>query len=371
MHKLLERQLRKHVPQGLPQDEGYRRFLRAVDEAYVQADEARLSTERSLELMSGELLDRNEQLQRDLLEIQRLELELRQADKLRAVGQLAAGVAHEINTPIQFVGDSLDFVQQSFHALRRLLDSGRNLLECAAQDEKASAAAGRLLGVCEEIDADYLLGEVPLALERALEGVGRSAHIGGALKDFGRPDVRVRTFSDLKRGLKNTLTVAHSEIRPIADVVLLLGEIPQVPCFAGDLNQVFLNLLINAAHAIEQRFRGSDGRGTITLKTWADETSAFVEIADNGSGIASVDQARIFEPFFTTKPVGKGTGQGLAIARSIVTDKHAGKLSFESELGRGTRFLVQLPLRAPEATANGAEHDARANGKTHHAKEAR
>lgn len=348
MHKLLERQLRKHVPQGAPPCEGYARLLAAVDEAYVQADEARLYAERSLELMSSELLERNEQLQRDLLEIKRLELELRQADKLRAVGQLAAGVAHEINTPIQFVGDSLAFLRQGFREFLRLLDSARGLLECLGANGDPLPALDRVIAASAEIDGDYLLAEFPVAIDRACEGVEHVAQIVAALKDFGRPDQRARTFSDLNRGLRNTLTVAQSEIRRFADVDLQLGELPNVPCFPGDLNQVFLNLLINAAHAIEQRFYGSSTRGAITLKTWADATSAFIEVTDNGAGIPAGDKARIFEPFFTTKPVGKGTGQGLAISHSIVTDKHGGTLTFESEAGLGTRFLIRLPLEVPE-----------------------
>ena len=351
MHKLLQRQIRKHFPNGQPGSEDFSRFARAVDDAYQQADDARLSVQRSLELMSNELLFRNEQLQADLVEIKRLELELRQADKLRAVGQLAAGVAHEINTPLHFVSDSLGFLDDAIGELGRLAEAGRRLCKRVADGEDARADVARLMQDAADVDAEYLLREFPIALERALEGVARVTQIVVALKDFGRPDQRERTFADLNHGLCNTLTVAQSEIRDVADVKLDLGEVPAVPCFVGDLNQVFLNLLVNAAHAIEQRFHGTSVRGVIQVRTWTDGESAFAEIADNGGGIAAADQPRIFEPFFTTKPVGKGTGQGLVISRSIVTDKHGGSLTFDSEQGHGTRFLIRLPLETLPSSA--------------------
>jgi signal transduction histidine kinase len=348
LHKLLERQLRKHFPTGQPEGIDFVRFCAAVDEAYLHADEARLSVERSLELMSNELLQRNEQLQADLLEIKRLELELRQVDKLRAVGQLASGVAHEINTPIQFVSDSLSFMQDAMGELSRIAAGGRLVCELVARGENALPALANLEQLSLEVEADYLVREVPLALERALEGVARVAQIVAAMKDFGRPDQRDRVFADLNRGLTNTLIVAQSEIRQFADVQLELGELPSVSCYAGDINQVFLNLLVNAAHAIEQRFLDSVDRGLICVRSWQQDEWVFIEVADNGQGIAEADRARIFEPFFTTKPVGKGTGQGLAISRSIVADKHGGSLSFDSEVGSGTRFLIKLPVEAPE-----------------------
>jgi signal transduction histidine kinase len=348
LHKLLERQLRKHFPTGQPEGGDFVRFCAAVAEAYQHADDARISVERSLELMSSELLQRNEQLQADLLEIKRLELELRQVDKLRAVGQLASGVAHEINTPIQFVSDSLSFLQDAMVELRRIAASGRLVCELVGRGEDALTALTSLEQLSEEVEADYLLREVPLALEHALEGVARVSQIVVAMKDFGRPDQRDRVFCDLNRGLTNTLIVAQSEIRRHADVQLELSELPSVSCYAGDINQVFLNLLVNAAHAVEQRFSGGVDRGLICVRSWHEDEWVFIEVADNGSGIADADRPRIFEPFFTTKPVGKGTGQGLAISRSIVADKHGGSLSFESELGRGTRFLIKLPVEAQE-----------------------
>ncbi len=362
MHKLLERQLKKHFPAGHPAGEEFGRFSTAVGEAYTHSDDERFSVERSLELMSNELLERNEQLQADLLEIQRLGLELRQAEKLRAVGQLAAGVAHEINTPIQFVSDNLSFLQDATNELTRLANGARLVCDLVGRGENALPALADLEQLAHEVEADYLQREFPIALERALDGIARVAQIISALKDFGRPEQRERSFSDLNRGLTNTLTVAQSQIKHVADVRLELGDLPAVPCYAGDLNQVFLNLLINAAHAIEERFQGTAERGLIHVRSWVEEPFVYIEIGDNGRGIADADRLRIFEPFFTTKPVGKGSGQGLAIARSIVTDKHGGTIHFDSEFGNGTRFRITLPLEAPTshaepkncATANGS-----------------
>ena len=356
MHKLLERQLKKYFSAGVPPGEAFARFSTAVDDAYRHADDARISVERSLDLMSNELLERNEQLQADLLEIKRLGLELRQAEKLRAVGQLAAGVAHEINTPIQFVGDSLSFLQEATVELTRLAATGRQIFERVARGDDARPALAELERLSLDIDAEYLLNEFPLALERAVEGVGRVSKIVVALKDFGRPDQRERSYSDLNQGLANTLIVAQSELAPFAQIELDLAELPEVPCYAGDINQVFLNLLINAAHAIEERFRDSAERGLIRVRSWLEDPSVCVEITDNGCGIPAADQPRIFEPFFTTKPVGKGAGQGLAISRSIVIDKHGGSLSFDSEPGCGTRFLIKLPLDAPSRRVGAWSH---------------
>lgn len=362
MHKLLERQLRKHFVAGIPDTREFARFSDAVDAAYQHADDARLSVERSLELMSNELLDRNDQLQADLLEIKRLGTELRQADKLRAVGQLAAGVAHEINTPIQFVSDSLSFLHDAVNDLTQLVAGGRSLCERVQRGEQALPALLELQRISEEIDATYLFRELPLAVERASDGIARVAQIVLALKDFGRPDHRERTFSDLNRGLQNTLIVAQSQIRQVADVELDLAELPAVPCYPGEINQVFLNLLVNAAHAIAERFPEGSERGLIRVRTWLDEPSVCVEVTDNGRGIAEADRARIFEPFFTTKPVGQGTGQGLAISRSIVIDKHGGVLSFDTEVGLGTRFLMKLPLEPPENQGRSFSPPARPHG---------
>jgi signal transduction histidine kinase len=257
----------------------------------------------------------------------RLERELRQSQKLEAVGQLAAGVAHEINTPIQFVGDSLYFLRDAFADLLRAAQG-----ECTA----------------EEADLPYLVEEVPQAVARCEEGVGRVAEIVRALKELSHPDSREKASSDLNRACQNATIVTRNETKNVADVVLELGEIPEVPCHLGDVSQVLINLVVNAAHAIEDRVAREEGmkRGRITISTAREPEHVRISIADDGGGIPEAIRERIFEPFFTTKAVGRGTGQGLAIARGIVVERHGGTLDFDTEVGRGTTFHIRLPLEA-------------------------
>jgi two-component system NtrC family sensor kinase len=341
VHKLLERQLKKHLGGVLPEGARMSALVAAVDAAYTANDADRALLERSIELASAELWQRNEELERDLEAIKRLELELRQAEKLRAVGQLAAGVAHEINTPIQYVGDCLHFMKTAYSGLARLGRQVKDQVATSGEDDVAMAA---LRATTDEIDLDYLLDELPKALEQTTHGVERVASIVSAMKDFGRQDSRDRTLADVNHCLKNTLLVVQGELKYVADVELHLGEVPAIPCYPGELGQVFLNLLVNAAHAIGARYGDSAERGLIRASTKEDRGHVVVEIADNGAGILPAHRSRIFEPFFTTKPVGKGTGQGLALARSIIVEKHGGSLTFESVPGQGTTFRVSLPM---------------------------
>ncbi|HEY0462629.1 MAG TPA: ATP-binding protein [Polyangiaceae bacterium] len=344
MHKLLERQLRKYLGDATPAGPKFEAFLRAVDEAYTESDSGQALLERSIELTSSELLERNTRLERDLASIKRLELELRQAEKLRAVGQLAAGVAHEINTPIQYVGDSVHFMKG---ACQDLLTLGQVLHQVVSDAVDPTQALEQLRLTVEEIDLEYLLQELPKALEQTSDGVRRVAGIVSALKDFGRPDSRDKTLADVNRCLETTLLIAQNELKYVAKVELELGILPLVPCYPGELNQVLLNLLVNAAHAVAARFRGSEQLGLIRAVTALRSECVVVTVSDNGIGILPEHQGRIFEPFFTTKSVGAGTGQGLAIARSIIVEKHGGSLGFESVPGEGTSFSISLPLGEP------------------------
>jgi PAS domain S-box-containing protein len=280
----------------------------------------------------------------DVTERNRLEVDLRHAQKLEAVGSLAAGIAHEINTPIQFVGDNARFLQDAFTDLTKVLDRYHHL-----RDAVANGGAGREMveGVAEAekaADMDYLLEEIPNALAQSLEGVTRVATIVRAMKEFAHPDQREKTATDLNKALESTLIVARNEIKYVADAQTDFGNLPLVLCHGGDMNQVFLNLLVNAAHAIQERVRGSNRRGVIGVQTRQEGGHALISISDTGCGIPENIRAKIFEPFFTTKEVGRGTGQGLAIARSIVVEKHGGTLTFASEVGKGTTFYIRLPL---------------------------
>jgi PAS domain S-box-containing protein len=271
---------------------------------------------------------------------------LNQAMKLESIGQLAAGVAHEINTPTQFVGDNLHFLQEGFMSLMRVLaaqaaavDGARNA-RCTPELLAATSAA------VESADLDYLLAEVPKAIAQSLDGVKRVADIVGALKAFSHPDEGDRKSVDLGKALQSTLVVARNEYKYVADVVTdLKPDLPLVPCLPGEINQVFLNLIVNAAHAISDAVRGTLRRGTITVTTARVDDWIEVRIADTGIGIPQAIRARIFDPFFTTKEVGRGTGQGLYIARDIVVSKHGGSVTFESEVGVGTTFIIRLPIQ--------------------------
>jgi signal transduction histidine kinase len=359
VHKLLEQQLRRCFGGDASEDPRVRELVSAVDAAYRERDAERALLERKMALASDELIQRNLQLEHDLEAIKRLEMELRQAEKLRAVGQLASGIAHEINTPIQYLGDSLRFLSDSFRDLRELGERGRDLCRAVESGDGALGPLEEVRACAKRIDLDYLLEELPRAFEQTEEGVRRVASIVLAMKEFGRPDTREKTPVALKRCIENALVVAHNELKYAADLELDLADVPQVLGYPGELTQVFLNLLINAAHAIVDR-HGSGGRGKIRVSALPDGEHVNVNICDDGAGIPAEIRARIFEPFFTTKALGRGTGQGLAIARSIVVDKHGGALAFESVVGEGTTFTIRLPVDGPPELGVAAAEVARA-----------
>jgi len=264
----------------------------------------------------------------DLRERKRLEMELRHAQKLESLGQLAAGIAHEINTPMQFISDNLHFVGQAVGDL------------VALSDGTADRSA---------VDIEFLRKRLPRALDRAQEGVARVSRIVGAMRLFAHPGVTPEPV-DLNALVENAVTVASNSYKYVADLDLGLSEVPTVLAVRGDIAQVLLNLITNAAHAIEERVGSTGERGNLRVGTRC-TTAGRVEvlIEDDGSGIPDEIAHRVFDPFFTTKPVGKGTGQGLAIARTIVVDKHGGELVFERVQPHGTRFIVSLPRAAAAA----------------------
>ena len=279
-----------------------------------------------------------------------LEDELVQAQKLESIGHLAAGIAHEINTPTQFVGDNVRFLSDSFTDIHRLIEQYQRLLAAA----KTGVCPEALIETCEAAnrgaDLEYLLAEIPKAIEQTVEGVGRVATIVRAMKEFSHPGSKEKASVNLNRAIESTVTVARNEWKYVADLQTNLDpSLPLVPCLVGEFNQVVLNMIVNATHAIADAVKGTGGKGTITICTsWVGD---FVEvrISDTGLGIPESVRHKIFDPFFTTKEVGRGTGQGLAIARSVVVDKHGGTIDVESEVGKGTTFLIRLPLTAPSA----------------------
>ena len=276
-----------------------------------------------------ELQDRVESQEQ---ERDRLALELRMAQKLEAVGRLAAGVAHEINTPMQYISDNVTFLSDSVDDLATVIAAYR------IDRERGNEAAA-------EVDADYLLSELPKAMLRARDGLKRVTNIVRAMKEFSHPSSDAHVAADLNKALETTLEIARSEYKHVAAIDLNLAPLPLVPCNLSELNQVFLNLLVNAAHAIEAA--GKDlASGRIRIGTIHVGAEVHICLEDNGCGIEVHNLDKIFDPFFTTKEVGRGTGQGLAISRSIVVERHGGALDVHSVVGAGTRFTIRLPVTA-------------------------
>jgi two-component system NtrC family sensor kinase len=284
----------------------------------------------------------------DITDRKRLETELFQARKMESVGQLAAGIAHEINTPTQYVGDNTRFVRDSFVAVAGILDSYHELLSAA---KTASITPGLIARTEQKLaagDLGYLREQIPQALNETLEGIGRVAKIVRAMKEFSHPGGKEMTASDLNKGIESTVTVARNEWKYVADLKLDLDPaLPFVPCFLGEINQAVLNLVVNAAHAIGDAVKKSPGtKGLITVQTVCDGDHVLIRVTDTGTGIPESARSKIFEPFFTTKPVGQGTGQGLAMVYGTVVKRHCGTVVFETEAGRGTTFIIRLPVKS-------------------------
>jgi signal transduction histidine kinase len=282
-------------------------------------------------------------MQLDVTEHRRMEIQLRQAQKLESIGQLAAGIAHEINTPTQYIGDNTIFLRGAFQDLWRLVKPVQELLEEAGDGACPARRLDLARQALGELELDYLEQEIPHAISQSLEGVRRVSSIVSAMKDFSHPGDSARTPTDLNRAIESTALVCRGEWKYVGELELdLAPDLPPVPCLADEFNQVMLNLIINAAHAIDEAGRG--GQGRIRITTRAAGRFARITVSDNGTGIPEAIRARVFDPFFTTKPVGKGTGQGLAIAHSVIVEQHGGSIALESAEGGGTTFVLHLPF---------------------------
>ncbi|MBL8935082.1 MAG: PAS domain S-box protein [Archangium sp.] len=310
---------------------------RSLDASLIRRDQSLRSCEWSVAV--EHLTQHRYVVIRDMTTRRRLEQELINAHKLEAVGQLASGIAHEINTPVQFIGNNLSFLGEVTGELFAAIDA-------LSPEVKAQVKAAYP-------DLDYARTEMPRSIEQSSEGCQRVAEIVRGMKEFAHHDRGELTTADLNDAIDRTLAVSRNEWKYAADVERTGQPLPLVPCVASSIRQVLLNLVCNAAHAIESRNkRTGRKKGHIVINTAVEGQSALISVSDDGEGMPATVKQRVFEPFFTTKPVGRGTGQGLALSRTIVVEKHGGQLSFDSTEGEGTTFTIRLPLSVKQARAS-------------------
>ncbi len=313
----------------------------------AEANEQLVEDIRQRELADAELRRRNLELTELNDKLSMAQQQLVQSEKLASIGQLAAGVAHEINNPIGYIFSNFGSLQGYLAQLFEMLDAYR----AAESHIGEPQVAARLAALRQSIDLDFLQQDIPVLMNESKEGIVRVRHIVEDLKDFSRVDDNQSwVWANLHQGIDSTLNIVSNEVKYRADVVKQYGDIPEVECLPSQINQIIMNLVVNAAQAV------GDKRGLITVGTGLLEDKVWVEVADNGSGIAAENLSRIFDPFFTTKPVGKGTGLGLSLAYGIV-QKHRGRIDVTSTPLQGTTFRVWLPVRQTPTASEVVSND--------------
>jgi PAS domain S-box-containing protein len=290
-----------------------------------------------------------DKLVEEMKERERMVLELQLAQKLESVGRLAAGIAHEINTPIQYVGDSVQFLRTACDDLIHLMDEWRAAALLLPAEEMRDRLDEEFSRLAQRYDMDFVRAEMPRAFSRTFDGVERVATIVKAMKEFAHPDAQEQNLADLNHAIETTLLVASNEYKYVAKVYTHFADLPGVICNIGELNQVTLNLVVNAAHAIHDAGRDVE-TGEIHISTELAGDLAVIRIRDNGCGIPEEHLSKVYDPFFTTKEVGRGTGQGLSIARAILVEKHCGSIDVTSRVGAGTEFVLSLPIAGRAAS---------------------
>jgi len=327
-------------------------LIQRVEESSIEGHSAFWVLEQNIVLekvvakRTGEINAQNEQLSQALSQLRGTQAKLIQAQKLEAIGQLAAGIAHEVNTPTQYVADNTAFALRAVTGLITALEAALAVVQAAKEGTVSAEQLQAVDSIVSKAKVPYLIKQLPRALEQSQEGLGRIATIVQAMKEFSHPSGAEKRPVNLREAIETTIAVARNEWKYVADVDLDMDpELPLVPVLRNEFNQVILNLIVNAAHAIgDVTAGGAEGKGKITITGRLREDRVEIRVADTGSGIPESARAKVFEPFFTTKAVGKGTGQGLAIAYSVVVDKHQGSIAFDTEAGRGTTFIIGLPL---------------------------
>lgn len=280
----------------------------------------------------------------DMTGRKQLEAHLNQAQKLESIGLLASGIAHEINTPTQYIGDNLRFLKDSFTDLLGLLHKYVLLFNTLRKGSVVSELLSEIDKASQQADITYLMEEIPKAIEQSLHGVDRVSGIVRAMKNFSHPGKGGKTPIDINDAINNTITISRNEWKYVSEIVTDFDKtLPLVPCLPGEFNQVILNLIINAKDAIAEK--AQNGKGIIHISTKQKGETAEIRVSDSGNGIPENIRHKIFDPFFTTKEVGKGSGQGLAISHDVIVKKHKGTITFETEAGTGTTFIIRLPIK--------------------------
>lgn len=347
MHPLLARQLRRHGASAVAPPADWAGFLAAIDDAYRTSENDRALWEHSMELASAELIERHQRLRAEMDRRESVEAKLQVKQRMESVGQLAAGIAHEINTPIQYIGDTASFLNTACEDLRTYLDAARRMARIPAESPDAGASHTSLLALEEELDLDFVWDRIPGAFARLFDGVQRVSVIVRAMKEFAHPDRPDMASADINRAIETTVLVSQAEYKRIARLQLSLELHTPAHCHIGQINQVVLNLVVNAAHAITDAGRTPE-EGLIQIRTREEGDHALIEVEDNGCGIPDDVRQRMYDPFFTTKEVGRGSGQGLALARAIIVENHGGQIDVRTELGKGTCFSLRLPFRGAD-----------------------
>ncbi len=339
---------------GVEVDEMQRFFLDSLQTHLKQADSGQYSMQipgiiLNLEFSSSSIpsvgnIDRVVSL-RDVTEYTSMKRQLAQAQKLEAVGRLASGIAHEINTPTQYVLSNIDFIHEANEDINNILKVVEKLI-IENDSRKENSIYLELQKILEDVDWPYLAEELPRAINQSKEGLRRITKIVMAMKHFSHPSGEVAEENDLNKAIESTVAVARNEWKYVAEVELLLAEdLPQVPCYLDEINQIFLAMIINSAQSIEEKFNHSDGiHGKIIITTKTRKNEVLITIEDNGKGMSETVVERIFDPFFTTKELNKGTGQGLAIVYDVIVNHHEGTIEVESTENIGTTFYITLPL---------------------------
>jgi signal transduction histidine kinase len=325
--------------------------LRNTATALAELEDARIAIEDKVDCRTRELQERTNALEAEMKHSRALEVQLLQAQKLESIGQLAAGIAHEINTPMQFVSDNIEYLGDGMAKLFEVVDTYERNLHKQQSPKSWDERWQEVREVMRRNRFDNLRGQMPKAIAESRDGIDRVIHVVRAMKEFSHPGQEGMTPTDLNEAIQSTATISRNRWKYVADLNLDLDpNLPRIECLPAEINQVLLNLVVNAADAIAEKVGENGEKGRITIRSCHHKREVVILVEDNGGGIPDEIRNRIFDPFFTTKDVGKGTGQGLSICYNVVVNMHHGTIDVESTPGMGTQFIVTLPLKSDEVS---------------------